>query len=57
MRTPVPKGPIHHLKIWMHSRPEFEGVHRLVQQHVGELMERLGTRENIEVDWVFSRPD
>jgi hypothetical protein len=25
---------------------------RHLQQHTGELMERLGTRENIEVDWI-----
>jgi hypothetical protein len=27
---------------------------RHIQQHTGELYERLGTRENIELDWVSS---
>ena len=25
---------------------------RHIQQHTGELMERLGTRANVEIDWV-----
>jgi hypothetical protein len=29
---------------------------RHVQQHAGELFERLGTRENIELDWVGIAP-
>lgn len=28
---------------------------RHIQQHAGELMERLGTRANIEVDWIGMR--
>jgi hypothetical protein len=30
---------------------------RHLQQHTGELMERLGTRENIEVDWIGMKSD
>lgn len=30
---------------------------RHLQQHTGELMERLGTRENMEVDWVGMKHD
>ena len=30
---------------------------RHIQQHAGELMERLGTRANIEVDWIGMGPD
>jgi hypothetical protein len=30
---------------------------RHIQQHAGELAERLGTRENIQVDWVGTKPD
>jgi hypothetical protein len=30
---------------------------RHIQQHVGELMERLGSRAAIEIDWVGSRPE
>jgi len=30
---------------------------RHIQQHTGELMERLGTRANIEVDWIGMQPD
>ena len=29
---------------------------RHIQQHTGELYERLGTRENIELDWVGMQP-
>lgn len=29
---------------------------RHIQQHTGELYERLGTRENIELDWVGRQP-
>lgn len=29
---------------------------RHIQQHTGELYERLGTRENIELDWVSIQP-
>lgn len=29
---------------------------RHIQQHAGELYERLGTRENIELDWVGAKP-
>jgi hypothetical protein len=29
---------------------------RHIQQHTGELYERLGTRENIELDWVGTQP-
>ena len=29
---------------------------RHIQQHAGELYERLGARENIELDWVGLRP-
>jgi hypothetical protein len=29
---------------------------RHIQQHAGELYERLGTRENIELDWVSVQP-
>jgi hypothetical protein len=29
---------------------------RHIQQHTGELYERLGTRENIELDWVGTGP-
>lgn len=29
---------------------------RHLQQHTGELMERLGTRANIEIDWVSRQP-
>jgi|APIni6443716594_1056825.scaffolds.fasta_scaffold139881_1 hypothetical protein len=29
---------------------------RHIQQHAGELYERLGTRENIELDWVGMKP-
>ncbi len=28
---------------------------RHIQQHIGELYERLGTHENIELDWVSTR--
>ena len=30
---------------------------RHIQQHAGELYERLGTRENIELDWVSTQPN
>jgi hypothetical protein len=30
---------------------------RHIQQHAGELFERLGTRENIELDWVGAQPN
>jgi hypothetical protein len=30
---------------------------RHIQQHAGELYERLGTRENIELDWVGQEPN
>jgi hypothetical protein len=30
---------------------------RHIQQHTGELYERLGTRENIELDWVGRQPN
>jgi hypothetical protein len=30
---------------------------RHIQQHAGELYERLGTRENIELDWVSNQPE
>jgi hypothetical protein len=30
---------------------------RHIQQHAGELYERLGTRENIELDWVGTQPN
>jgi hypothetical protein len=30
---------------------------RHIQQHTGELYERLGTRENIELDWVGIQPN
>jgi hypothetical protein len=29
---------------------------RHIQQHAGELYERLGTREHIELDWVGAKP-
>jgi len=29
---------------------------RHIQQHTGELYERLGTRANIELDWVGMQP-
>lgn len=29
---------------------------RHIQQHTGELMERLGTRANVEIDWVGRQP-
>jgi hypothetical protein len=28
---------------------------RHLQHHIGELCERLGTRENVEVDWITMR--
>ena len=30
---------------------------RHIQQHAGELYERLGSRENIELDWIDQTPD
>jgi len=30
---------------------------RHIQHHAGELAERLGTRENVQVDWVGMKPD